>query len=632
MRPTRLLWLALSASACIDYDLNRPDKGDEGASDGSGLDDTGVTDTLVPEECDSSNFPAESIGLSDSCKEAPPGGFTPIVEWDYGAGSGCLSLPVVADIDQDGMPDVLVNITDLFGGAGTLVALRGDGSGPLWTQPNAKMGYGSPPAVADVDGDGSPDIIIVRDNGNFESGGDYTAVMYDSDGNEVWESEHFVQLDFDYATAPSISDMDHDGSPEIILGRVILNADGSTRGVGDYGRGSYGITDVFGFTISESSVSAVTDLDLDGVEEVITGNAFYGPDGELLWYDPSQDDAMIGIANLDGDPEGEVVGSSYNTVRAIDTDGTIMWGPLTIPSANILSVPTIGDIDGDGEVEIIVAGGNLLVALNADGSTLWEAKVHDESGATGASIFDFEGDGEPEVVYIDEMQMIAFAGATGAIKFYSGEHASNTMMDYPVIADVDADDQAEILVCHNGFSTAMSVYGDQDESWMPARKLWNQHPYGISNISDDLSVPVTAVPNFVDSNTWHSAIATNGVKVEYDLAGEILEICEDECGADRVYVTVRLRNPSTTEIGAGISLALYAEIDGVRELAGTTVTTAAVPSGMTSEGLVIVASASLVEQADKLWLRADDDGTGTGAVAECSESDNESAEAGPFCE
>ena len=42
-------------------------------------------------------------------------------------------------------------------------------------------------------------------------------------------------------------------------------------------------------------------------DEVIVGNAWYDPDGNTLWHDPDQEDAMIGIANLDADPEGEVV-------------------------------------------------------------------------------------------------------------------------------------------------------------------------------------------------------------------------------------------------------------------------------------------------------------------------------------
>ena len=115
-------------------------------------------------------------------------------------------------------------------------------------------------------------------------------------------------------------------------------------------------------------------------------NRKYGtPDGDPLWVDFTQDDGMVSVANLDDDDEGEFIAVSYNTVRAMDTHGAVMWGPMTIPSANITSPAAIGDIDGDDEPEIIVAGGSELWALEKDGEVKWTAAVIDESGATGAS-------------------------------------------------------------------------------------------------------------------------------------------------------------------------------------------------------------------------------------------------------
>ena len=109
--------------------------------------------------------------------------------------------------------------------------------------------------------------------------GDYTLVCYSHTGQLMWESAHYKGLDFDYASAIHVSDMDHDGSAEIVVGRVIFRANGTTRGVGAHGRGSMGVTSIMGMTLSEATVSAIADLDLDGVEEVVTGNARYRPDG-----------------------------------------------------------------------------------------------------------------------------------------------------------------------------------------------------------------------------------------------------------------------------------------------------------------------------------------------------------------
>lgn len=629
--------LMLSLLACSDYDLKR------GEDDGSGGDDTAI-DTSVPDttdtttvSCDLELPAAREVGVTDVC-DYEIGGFTPTEIWTAATGMVSTSSPAVADLDGDGYPEIIAvvyGLFDIFAGSNAdLWVLRGDGSGVVWTTTGDTLGYGSSPAVADVDNDGSPDIAMVREYQNSLYGvGDYTVVLFDALGNEKWESEHFEGLDFDYATAVGISDMDHDGSPEIVAGRVILNADGTTRGVGAYGRGSYGITSIGGLTISESSVSAIADIDLNGTEELIVGNAFYTPDGGIVNADPSADDAMVGIANLDDDPQGEVVAVSGNTVRAIDTDMSLLWGPVVLPSANIVSPPAIGDLTGDGVPEIIVAGGNELHVLDAEGNTIWRANITDESGASGASIFDFEADGYPEVVYIDEVQMIAYDGITGEVRFQTDQHASPTMMEYAVIADIDADGHAEIVVPHSGQGYAISVYEDATDSWAPTRTVWNQHAYTITNINDDLSVPIEAEQGFSSHNLWHGAESALAAGYELDdLEGEILDVCED-CGGGLVGVSGAVINRSPVEMPAGIPVALYARFaSGADQLVATGETTSAIASGWTSDPMEFAVSAADLDGAEALWIAVDDDGTGEGIIDECAESNNGFQWSDTFCE
>jgi hypothetical protein len=341
---------------------------------------------------------------------------------------------------------------------------------------------------------------------------------------------------------------------------------------------------------------------------------------------------MVAIADLDNDMFGEAVMVSFDTVRAVDTDGSIIWGPYSIPGANIVSPPAIADLDGDGMVEIVVAGGNMLLVLNHDDTQLWSAAVTDESGATGASIFDFEGDGELEVVYIDEVQLVAYEGATGAIKYQSSNHASATMFDYPVIADVDGDGQAEILVCHNGYSTSMSVFGDANNSWASTRKVWNQHAYSVTNVHDDLTVPTTATPNFLSYNTWHAAPTKDpdAVDSEVDFEGEIVDVCE-ECDEGIVYVSARVINRGISASSGTVELALYATIAGSNKLVGTTAVSADIEAGWSSNIAVFEVQVTDLTGASSLWFVVDDDGTGYGSHDECSEVNNGALWGGPFC-
>jgi outer membrane protein assembly factor BamB len=615
--------VALTCASCVDYGFS------------NGVRNGGAATPSVPEFCDQLPVPAEEVGVAEPCApELGPNGFEPTVEWTWGANRAIRATVAVGDLDGDGRPEIVANVTGLLpASTGDLVALRGDGT-ELWSVPDA-LGFGTAPAIADLDGDGSPEIVAVREYArSLFAPGDYTGVAFDAQGNEIWESAHFQGVDFDYATGPAIADLDHDGSPEVVLGRVILRADGTTRGVGLHGRGSYGVATVGNITISEGSFPAIADLDLDGIEEVITGNAVYGPDGEVLWHDPDQHDGMVGVANLDDDPEGEVIASSYDTVRAIDSNGRILWGPLPLENANIVSPAAIGDLDGDGKVEVVVAGGNQIVALRADGTVLWSQAATDLSGASGASLFDFEGDGFPEVVYIDEVQMIAFDGRTGAKRFWTDQHASDTMMDYPVIADVDADGRAEIVVGHVGTGVALSVYGDPWNRWAGTRGVWNQHAYSVLNIEDDLSVPSPATPSFTAHNTWHSALpdlGEDGVGHATDLQAEILRVCSDGCRDGAATVWGRLVNRSDREAPAGVSMALYAVVGTTRALLDVQETPDPVPAGWTSEPIAFSAHAGpATANSDRIELVADDDGTGRSRIAECDE-DNADVWEGPVC-
>lgn len=661
MRPivVRLAWIApviVLAAACQEYDFGKHDK----SNDTNTGEDTDYSDAWDDIQCQDAVTEDRDVGVTDTC-DFKIGGFEPVVRWEAGKGMSAHAQPVVGDLDGDGMPEIVVAMEDkfieipnAFGVTGELVALRSDGS-VAWTAADADIGSGSSPAIADLDGDGVPEIVAVRTvvaHSAFEcDAGDYRVVAWNNEGTEIWESPPFQGGDFDQSTSLSVADMDGDGDPEIIAGRVILHSDGSVRGVGTHGHGSYGMVEIGKMSVCEGAVSGVADLDLDGTMEVVVGDAIYDPDGKDLWSSASAEDGMISIANLDPDPEGEFVAITHNTVLARDTDGELLWGPVKIgtgdydgdgqPDGNIAAPAGIQDLDGDGLPEIVTAAGSEIVALHYNGTELWRVHdlgsgrfVQDLSGATGASFFDFEGDGEVEVVYIDEKQLVALNGRTGALKFWSDKHSSNTLFDYPTIADIDADGHADILVANVGAfgGYALTAFRDATNSWAPARTVLNQHQYSITNIYDDLTVPTDTAPNFERFNSWHSAVDRDPSNpLEDDLEAELLGMCSDDCDAGAFHIVGRVLNRSPNDFPAGIPLTLYAEEpSGLRALR-TVLTEQDVASGRSGEPIEFdIPPAELVD-ADALWLYVDDGGHGGGTYPECSEANNGVRQAGPFC-
>ena len=83
--------------------------------------------------------------------------------------------------------------------------------------------------IVDIDLDGHPEIISTSTS--------YEVLAFEHDGTFKWSSPSLSGALTQYCTDPAISDMDHDGSPEIIAGAAILAADGSVRGIGQHGIG-----------------------------------------------------------------------------------------------------------------------------------------------------------------------------------------------------------------------------------------------------------------------------------------------------------------------------------------------------------------------------------------------------------
>ena len=151
--------------------------------------------------------------------------------------------------------------------------------------------------------------------------------------------------------------------------------------------------------------------------------------------------------------------NTYDPQLVMKVEGFKWGGPVTI-----------GDFNNDGLPEIGIASAGLFGVYDpkckgyvpgecADKYVLWERWSQDQSsGTTGSSLFDFDGDGQAEAVYADECFTRVYDGKTGTVLF-SAKRSSTTSIEGPVIADIDNDGSAEILM---GSDANHSCYNDNN--------------------------------------------------------------------------------------------------------------------------------------------------------------------------
>ncbi len=319
-----------------------------------------------------------------------------------------------------------------------------------------------------------------------------------------------------------IADFNGDGVPEIYSGNQIFNAiDGKEicSGATNQFRG-WGNLPAYhpcGFTVAVDVLDSSTFIPslntscgaLCNGLELVAGNGVYAVDirngkMELVMQLTGYPDGLVSIADydLDGDLDAIVSNGNYNNKPIVyiwDLQTTSLLGNLyELGSGSNVGRANIGDFDNDGKPELGICIENRYIVLDdydaaiknsGNYKTLWTINTSDASGMTGATVFDFEGDGGAEIVYRDVSNLRILNGKTGAT-LASISCASPTASEYPIVADIDADGETDIVCSCGGLVNGNLVaFSSANKPWLPARKVWNQHGYFSVNINDDLTVP-----------------------------------------------------------------------------------------------------------------------------------------------
>jgi hypothetical protein len=331
-----------------------------------------------------------------------------------------------ADVDDDGELElVAVTTSDLEANDQTdiLIVVNADGSIATGFPPNTTgasgcddacyvhAGYDQNVGLGDVDDDGVPDILAPQDNA-YVSLHDGSGRAFDA--NPIFRNRtkfSGIRFMLDYAeaqqgyaddedsanqahftnTAPAITDVDGDGTNEIVMLGSVQNAaqDDRERGVAlfvvrnDGTRPDAWVTPFHapGFidglwdpgdnVVATTNQVTVADIDPDSPRAEFVFAGFDGrihtvsSDNGELWTQTFATGAGVftggvAVADLSGDGRPEIVFATYGSAAdsgelfVLDAGGGIRHR-LPLPDRGAMPVPTIADIDGDGTLEIVVS-------------------------------------------------------------------------------------------------------------------------------------------------------------------------------------------------------------------------------------------------------------------------------------
>jgi hypothetical protein len=374
------------------------------------------------------------------------------------------------------------------------------------------------PQICDLDGDGTPELLVYNKVYNAVSG----ELLFTIDPNFMGRNPNAWYSGDRWQAFPYIYDVDGDGIYDIAAGGTLYKV--TKPG------GAWNVQEIKlnsndnpgdGFT-------GVADIDGDGLPDIVTvrmiTRAAAGNISVTAW-NPGFSNGIanpyllakktVDVTDRTGSEGsnsyvyiGDINGMEYNGKRLPEI--AVLSGRVKFTDAEVH--PGVSGLTGKE-----TKGAGAIFALTFDENEKDIAKRlkfsfflehQDTSDDTGFTMFDFDNDGIMEICYRDKETLriikptksYVTLGETGSdIILFKAPVFSGTGFEYPVIADIDNDASAEMIVMGHHSSGEFYGYvyalGNKGDKFAPARPVWNQFIYDPFKINDDLTTPVGPAKN-----------------------------------------------------------------------------------------------------------------------------------------
>jgi gliding motility-associated-like protein len=494
---------------------------------------------------------------------------------------------ITGDLDNDGFPEIVGKKGPFFYNSpvrniNNIIIVDGrTGQKKYEINSPAPYYYSTAMTIADADRDGYGEVYFMAANYSPYGSDAGKILCYEFNGTNFsrkWSSDRRPGFSggSDIAFNVSITDFDGDGLPEIYCGNQIFDALTGRYMAGGSASDNWGEPQA----LRQDSRSLAVDVLPDNIctdcrgQELIVGNQTFS-----VYLDrnnfansrvvvertfQSKRDGYVSVADMDLDGDLDAVFTSAKSFQGTLEVYDFVTNQLLFPSVNLpanrdwIGHPTLGDIEGDGSMEIILCTPNRFdVYTTRTGSLtlLWTKTTTDQSGRTGSTMFDFNGDGIKEIVYRDETRLYFFDGPTGN-ELFRGNCTSGTGWEIPVVVDTDNDSHSELL-CSCG--TDIVAYESNGTPWVSSRPVWNQNNYFNVNVNDDLTIPAVQQQHQLPANNKH---LLNGFFNQYSnpqfLLGDVTaQIDSTTCLGQNTTIHFTICNVGANDIVENLPITLF---------------------------------------------------------------------------
>ncbi|HSZ54874.1 MAG TPA: FG-GAP-like repeat-containing protein [Tepidisphaeraceae bacterium] len=372
-------------------------------------------------------------------------------------------------------------------------------------------------AVADVNKDGKPDFVVANTNNNVS--------IRVGDGNGGF-SEGTLGFPLATGISPSsvaVADLNGDGAPDIAVANLVSGS----VGVFLNAPGDFLVQETFA-TGPDPRAVLVADLNGDGKPDLIVPSASSNSVDVLLGngngtFQPFQSFAAgsypdaVAVADVNGDGELDLIVADYDSANVSlllgNGNGTFQQ-PVTFATGNGPVALASTDLNGDGKPDLVVADSadNCVGVLLGNGDGTFQAQQTFATGAAPVSVGvgDMNVDGKPDVVVANSGSnsvSVLLGNGNGTFQadqtFAVGINPSSV-----AVADVNRDGRPDILVANKGSNNVGVLLGDVPPTVLSINRTIPQGP-----ITSDGSVTYTVAFNEPVTGVGPSdfALALSGV-------------------------------------------------------------------------------------------------------------------------